>query len=164
LSQPLTVVVGVGNELLQDEGVGLSLVRALGREEWPGHVRFVDGGTGGYDLVSHMEGAAHLVLLDALAGPGAPGDVHVFRPEDVVDRNPEMDASLHEARPLEVLRVAEVLGVRPPRVTVVGVVVGSIEPGLHLSPALQARWDAVLGAARAAVRAAAGAPPADAAG
>lgn len=149
------LVVGVGNELLQDEGVGLHLVRALARESWPPYVRFVDGGTGGFDLVSHMEGAAHLVLLDALAGPGAPGTVHVFRPEDVLDRNPAMDASLHDARPLEVLRVAEALGVRPPHVTVVGVVVGAVAPGMALSPALRARWQEVLEAARRVVAGAA---------
>lgn len=147
-------VVGVGNELLRDEGVGLYLLRALAQEAWPPEVRFVEGGTGGYDLIAIAEGARHLVLLDALAGPGTPGDIIVFRPEDVRDGNPAMAQSLHEAGPLEVLRVAEALGIRPPRVTVVGVVVASLEPAMALSPALRGRWDEVVGHARAVVRAA----------
>lgn len=145
------VVIGVGNEILQDEGVGLHLVRALRDEPWPDGVRFVDGGTGGFGLIAELEGAAHLVLLDALAGPGAPGDVVVFRPEDVVDRNPSMGASLHEARPLEVLRLAEALGARPPRVTIVGVVVADLAPAMGLSAALRARWHDILAAARATI-------------
>jgi len=59
------VVIGVGNELLRDEGVGMVVARALQGEKLPPNVRVVEGGVGGLDLLFEMEGAERAIIVDA---------------------------------------------------------------------------------------------------
>ena len=50
-----TLVVGVGNVLMGDEGVGVHVVRALETHALPAHVEYLDGGTGGFTLLEPFE-------------------------------------------------------------------------------------------------------------
>jgi hydrogenase maturation protease len=79
-SIPTVLILGVGNFLLGDEGVGVHAVHALEGEKLPSHVTVVDGGTGGFHLLSYLQDYPTVVLIDATMDGGTPGAVRVLRP------------------------------------------------------------------------------------
>ena len=58
-----TLILGVGNLLLKDEGVGIHVIRALEKETLPAHVTLMDGGTGGLHLISWLTGYDHIIMV-----------------------------------------------------------------------------------------------------
>ncbi len=144
---PSTLVVGVGNEALRDEGVGIHAVRALSREHLPPHVRLLDGGTGGLSLVARLEGVRRLVLVDAMDMGRRPGTIVTVRPEEIRRLHAADRLSLHGTGVLDVLELAGALGLLPPEVYVVGVQPAEVACGLELSPAVARVLPEVLGAA-----------------
>jgi len=137
------LVVGLGNVRLQDEGVGVRAVQALGRAyRLPPNVVVVEGEEPGFDLLDAMEEAEHVVAVDCAFAGEAPGTM--FRvPLDEYERPGEVPESLHEGRLLEALGVLEMLGRRPPAV-LIAVQVDQTAPGTDLSPAVAARLPAVV--------------------
>jgi hydrogenase maturation protease len=137
------VVLGVGNLLLSDEGMGPLAVEYL-RERWDfgTGVELVDGATAGVELMNIFGGAARLVVVDTVLGGAEPGAIYCFSPDDV-PVNVRYRASIHQAHLLDGLALAALIG-PVPEVTVVGVEPADID-SLHvgLTPALQARLPAV---------------------
>ena len=60
-----TLILGVGNLLLKDEGVGIHVIRALEKETLPAHVTLMDGGTGGLHLISWLTGYDHIIMVSS---------------------------------------------------------------------------------------------------
>ncbi len=79
------LVLGIGNLLMGDEGVGVHVVAALGREPWPPDVTIVDGGTGGFHLLSLLLEHDSIVLIDATMDGRPAGAVRVLRPRYASD-------------------------------------------------------------------------------
>ena len=73
------VILGVGNLLLTDEGVGPTTIAHLG-ERWrfPDHVELVDGATAGLELINVFQSAGHIVVVDTVLGGAEPGAVYRF--------------------------------------------------------------------------------------
>ena len=67
-----TLILGVGNLLLKDEGVGIHVIRALEKETLPAHVTLMDGGTGGLHLISWLTGYDHIIMVPSTAILRAP--------------------------------------------------------------------------------------------
>jgi len=82
---PTILVLGIGNYLMGDEGVGVHAVKALEREALPPGVRLLDGGTGGFHLLTYLQEYPTVVLIDATMDGGAPGTVRVLRPRFASD-------------------------------------------------------------------------------
>jgi hydrogenase maturation protease len=111
-------ILGVGNVLLTDEGVGVRAIERLGDEyRFPANVEVYDGGTGGMGLLSVVEAADYLIVVDAVLCGAPPGTVVRFPAEDLPE-GLTRKVSAHEVDILEVLRVAELLGKRPPTLIV----------------------------------------------
>src|SRR5208283_1609843 len=70
-----TLVLGLGNVIMGDEGVGVHVVRALEKHTLPAGVECLDGGTGGFILLEPLENAGRIVLIDAAADGNPPGTV-----------------------------------------------------------------------------------------
>ncbi|MDR1919211.1 MAG: hydrogenase maturation protease [Tannerellaceae bacterium] len=87
-----TLVLGVGNLLLQDEGVGIHLVRALENETLPPDVDILDGGTGGLHLLHWLQGYDRLILVDATLDHHPAGTIRLIRPRYASDFPPLMSA------------------------------------------------------------------------
>ena len=85
MAAPQILVMGVGNVLMGDEGVGVHAVRLLEREPWPAHVSLLDGGTGGFHLLSHFSGCDVLVMIDATLDGKPAGTVSVIEPKYASD-------------------------------------------------------------------------------
>ena len=84
-TSPTILVLGIGNYLMGDEGVGVHAIKALEREEIPPGVVLLDGGTGGFHLLSYLQDYPIVLLIDATMDGGAPGTVRVLRPKFASD-------------------------------------------------------------------------------
>jgi len=127
------IVLGVGNLLLRDDGVGIHAVRKLATMNLPPEVEVVDGGTAGLGLLSYFEEADMVVLIDCLDAGTSPGTIYRI-PVAELDLDHAREAvSLHEMQLRDVLVLAKRLGKLPPAV-VYGVQPAAIAWGTELSP------------------------------
>lgn len=103
------LVVGIGNILLKDEGVGVRVVEELAsRYALSEEVELLDGGTAGFDLLSSLKGRRKIIIIDALKMDDAPGSVYRCSPSDLVERT--AGYSLHDVGVLGVIRILRILG------------------------------------------------------
>jgi hydrogenase maturation protease len=145
--QTSVVVLGLGNLLRRDEGLGIRALERL-RERYvlPGTIQLVDGGTLGLDLLCYLEEAEQLLVLDAALTEGPPGTL--LRVEDGnVPAFFGMRTSPHEIALPDLLAVARLRGTAPDKVVVLGIQPEALELGWELSPVVAAGLDALADAA-----------------
>jgi hydrogenase maturation protease len=123
MSDPITpeaVVIGLGNPLMGDDGLGITALERL-RDEWQfePHVEFVDGGTWGMNLLPFVEGARHVIVLDAIHTGGPPGR-YIELQRDDLPRYFSTKISPHQIDFREVLALAELRGTLPQHIVAVG--------------------------------------------
>lgn len=128
-----TLVLGIGNILLQDEGVGVRVIEALRTRDLPPDVEILDGGTGVLRLLDVLSNRRKLIVVDAVQGGSGPGTIYRFtlRNADTDSRPP---ASLHQFGFLETLDLAECLGGPLADVVIIGVEPKTIDWGPDLTP------------------------------
>jgi hydrogenase maturation protease len=131
------LVVGMGNLLCQDEGIGVHIIQAMESMELPDPVELLDIGTSTMDLISHLEGVEKLVVIDAMKAGGAPGTIYKCRPEDLLPKD-EGPISLHEIGLLESLNMAEKMGMKINTV-IIGVEPKVLDWGVELSEELKSK-------------------------
>ena len=139
-----TLIVGFGNPLRGDDGVGLAALRHLASEPLPDGVFCADVGIGGVALVHELQaGWERLVIIDAVQRGGAPGTLYVLSPKlpDLEGMTPEARHDLlvdaHMAEPYQALILARALGVLPREIHIVGVEAPNTEElTLELTPAV----------------------------
>jgi hydrogenase maturation protease len=130
------LVLGVGNLLVGDEGLGVHAVRALEQETWPPHVRLIDGGTGGLHLLELLRGHARIVLIDATRDGAPPGTVAQFRARLPADFPVALGA--HDIGLRDLIAAAALLGPLP-EIEVITVSVAELKPmTMDLSPPVAA--------------------------
>ena len=133
-TQPCPILVlGVGNILLRDEGVGVRVVEAMRNLQLPPGVELLDGATAGLDLLDALADRRKVVVIDAIEGSSEPGTVLRLGLEDLIPRDGH-NVSLHEMGLLETITVAGHLGIAPQEVVVIGVKPYDMSCGLELSP------------------------------
>ncbi len=137
------LVLGIGNLLLSDEGVGVHVAQELMAGGTPAGVQVRDAGTPGFELVEELSDGRRVIVVDALQAGLSPGAVRVFAPAEVRESEQVKLSSLHGVGLLDVCRLAQRLG-RRLNVTVIGVQVASVGPGTELSPALRAHWAEIM--------------------
>ena len=87
-----TLVLGLGNVIMGDEGIGVHVVRALEKLTLPDHVECLDGGTGGFILLEPLQAADHILLIDATDDGNPPGTVTRTTPRFSADYPPTLTA------------------------------------------------------------------------
>jgi hydrogenase maturation protease len=90
--QDKTLVLGLGNIIMGDEGVGVHVVRALEKHTLPANVECLDGGTGGFVLLEPLQSADRIILVDAAADCNPPGTVTRTTPKFSRDYPPTLTA------------------------------------------------------------------------
>jgi hydrogenase maturation protease len=145
------VVIGVGNLLLRDEGIGVHLAHALEEQALPEGVQIVDAGTGGLNMLYAMERAKKVIFLDAAEMGKAPGAFVRFVPRDVKLCGAEHAVSFHELGLPQVLDLADALGVAC-EVVIFGVQPKDLSWGIGLSPELARAVPEILAAVAQEVR------------
>ncbi|MBC8456749.1 MAG: HyaD/HybD family hydrogenase maturation endopeptidase [Deltaproteobacteria bacterium] len=132
------VVLGVGNLLLADEGVGVHVANRLMEITLPPEVEVIEGGTDGFSLMDVMMNADRLIVIDAVKGGAHPGSIYRF---DIEDCSPYLDVyktSVHQINILEVISLSRLIG-HTPKTTVIGIEPKSLKIGMELSPEIQAK-------------------------
>ena len=142
-NQKKTTVLGVGNLLLSDEGVGVHVVKRLMGMALPPEVEVIDGGVSGLGLMNIVARADHLIVIDAVRAGGPPGSIYRFGSEDLTAHPDTYKMSVHEIGILEVLNLSRFVG-QTPKTTIIGVEPKSMEMGMDLSPEIQAKVPRVI--------------------
>ncbi|HEY9170697.1 MAG TPA: hydrogenase maturation protease [Verrucomicrobiae bacterium] len=141
---PAGLIVGLGNSLLRDDGIGVHAVRQLAAHPLAGTL-VLEVGTDIFSAVSWLESVPRVLAIDALDGGGPPGTIYRCHSSDIWNEQPL--TSLHELSLLSVLEF--IPRKRWPDIVVLGVQPDRIEFGLELSPVLRDVLPAVVDAARA---------------
>jgi len=143
------LILGIGNILLRDEGVGVVVARRIeaARESGdmviPPDTRVVDGGTLGLDLLPMIEDADQVVMIDAVDLGQAPGTVSVLR-DETVQAALSGHVSPHQIGVGDLVAAARLMGIMPPRLTLVGIQPGEIAIGLELTEPVAAAVDVAI--------------------
>ena len=129
-------VLGIGNIVLGDEGFGVRAMEHLQQtSEYADDVEFLDGGTLGMELLPFITGIDRLLIIDAVRGGGKPGDIYIFR-GDEVDAHFADKLSAHEIGIQDVLTALKLTGREIPEVVVVGAEPLCLDAGTNLSPVM----------------------------
>lgn len=132
-----TLILGIGNLVMTDDGIGVRVAQELARRyRFPDDVKVLDGGTLGLDLLPHLEGVGRLLIVDAVMTGEAPGTVVRLEGEQI----PAVFAtklSPHQMGLQDLLSVAALLGHAPAEMVLLGVQPAELEIGDALSPAVE---------------------------
>lgn len=139
-----TVVIGLGNPLMGDDGLGLAALEAL-REGWDfePHLELMDGGTWGMNLLPFIESADRVLILDAIKANAAPGTL-LELDRDQIPRFLATKISSHQIDFREVLALAELRGTLPAELVALGVQPDAVEMSAELTPVVRERVPALL--------------------
>lgn len=125
------LVIGCGNLLLSDEGLGIHLIEYLKQQTLPEDIELIDGGTAGFELIDFIRSAEKVVIVDAVKAGGRPGQIYRFGPEDFeTDNRPQ--TSVHGISLKDVFASAEKLG-NLPVIKIIGAEPAEIKEGTELS-------------------------------
>jgi len=132
MPRPPIAIIGVGNYLMCDEGVGIHAVSALRELDWPEDVEIIDGGTPGVALLHLIEGRELAIIIDCADFGGNPGEIKTFDP-DKLQRDDHAEISLHATDLLSALALARTTGNYPKKIVIVGIQPKEIKMGTKLS-------------------------------
>jgi hydrogenase maturation protease len=135
---PQVLVLGIGNPLRGDDGIGPRVIKALNRRGLPEGATALDAGTGGLDLLQILGGWERAVIVDASDIGREPGQFVRFTPDEARFVGSEDMTSLHNAGLAEVLALADAVGQPLPELVIFGVQPGKIDWGEGLSPTVEA--------------------------
>ncbi len=134
---PRIVVIGVGNLLQKDEGVGIHAIKALQDIDLPKDVELIDGGTSP-DLIAYTRADDKMIIVDCAKAGGNPGDIYRFRPEDLAAGKGAL-TSAHQMGVVENLNLMSFTGNKPQKVVIIGIEPAEIDWGMELSATLKQR-------------------------
>lgn len=134
---PRIVIIGVGNLLMKDEGIGVHAIQSLQQINLPPDVKLIDGGTSP-DLIAYTRAGDKMILIDAAMAGGEPGTIYRFKPEDIAAEKGSL-ASAHEMGVVENLNLMTFTGNKPAEVVIIGIEPAEIDWGMELSPLLKQR-------------------------
>ncbi|MCX5859459.1 MAG: hydrogenase maturation protease [Proteobacteria bacterium] len=136
METPKTLIIGVGNTIFQDEGVGMHAVHDLQKEKLPPGVELIEAETSILDYLPQIQSAEKIVIIDALRTGAPPGTIYRLTPEKL-----PVDAalSLHAMGPLQVIQLARQAGDFHAEVIIIGIEPKEMEMGMELTPEVKAR-------------------------
>ena len=135
------LILGLGNILLKDEGIGVHVAKELQKQNLPGNVEVIDGGTAGLDVLLSAINVDKLVIIDALRAGKKPGDIYKISLNSeqkdsltkIFSRETLSKISLHQIGLLDALSIAEKINIAPEETVIIGVEPGEIDCGLELT-------------------------------
>ena len=130
------VILGLGNILLKDEGVGVHVVNEILKKKVPVNVEVIDGGTSGLDVLLSSGNIDRLFVIDALKSGSRPAAVHRLEPGDIAAPGGDR-ISMHQVGLPDALESAKKLGIRIGKVVIFGVEPGDVGPGTEMTPELK---------------------------
>lgn len=132
-----TMVLGIGNIIMGDEGFGLHVIRRLKEIGMPESIVLEEGGVGGFNLLNDLQGIDRLVVVDIMMLPLPPGEIKVFEPGNPPKEPGKAIVSFHQIGVLELVNMWSMMGNEEPEVTFVVTCPQTIDWGTELSQALK---------------------------
>lgn len=133
------LIGGIGGVLLGDDGVGPYVARLLAaRYEFDEGVEVADLGTPALDLIDELSGRDAVILIDSVSVEAEPGAVLLYRKADIMGQRPAVRMDPHAPALIDALLSAELFGVGPTEVLLVGITAESFEPCCSLSAPVKA--------------------------
>ena len=139
MEKPRIMILGVGNVLLSDEGLGIHFLKEMAEENLPENVELLEGGTAGIELIHLIQETDFLIIVDAMNAQTTPGELFRFKPGDMKIFPDMFTVSFHQVGILDVLTTASILGEVPDTI-IYGVQPGSLEWGLELTAEVKAAF------------------------
>lgn len=134
---PKILILGIGNILLRDEGVGVRVVEYLKRRKLPDGVELLDGGTAGADLLDHICGREKVIVIDVMQGDYPPATMVRVTSQDLKPADAPL-LSMHSLDLPQTIAMTYLLNCPPKEVVILGIQPEKIECGMDLTPVLQA--------------------------
>ena len=141
---PDILILGVGNTLLGDEGVGVHVIRELEKKKLPRNIELMDAGTALFSILHLLKKRRKIVVIDAAKGGKRPGTIYRILPSQIKNEHRKL-LSLHEMGLMECLAALEDEA-KPPDIVIIGVEPDSIDWNLQLSSKLQQKLSEIVGA------------------
>jgi hydrogenase maturation protease len=139
------LIGGIGNILLGDDGVGPYVARLLEADyNFDDGVEVADLGTPALDLIDQLSGKDAVILIDSVKADATPGTVLLYRKADIMRHCPAVRMDPHSPALVDALLSADLFGVAPASVLLVGIKAGSYEVGCSLSEPVKASLDQVI--------------------
>lgn len=135
MSKKNKLILGCGNLLLQDEGIGVHLIEYIRQKPLPADVELLDGGTAGFDLIDFIMHADKVVIVDAVKAGGRPGEIYCFGPDDF-KTDPSPKTSLHGVGLNDVFRIIQQIDSLP-EIRIIGIEPQNVDFGTELSDRLK---------------------------
>ena len=130
------LVLGLGNILLMDEGIGVHVAQKLMDMPLPADVEVMDGGTLGLNLIYYLEGRKKVIVIDAVLTDAPPGTLYRFTDRDLEEQTGSL-VSAHDVNFVHVLKNAAFIGIKPEEVVFIGIKPDEIAEGLGLTPVIE---------------------------
>lgn len=130
------VVIGIGNEIQGDDGLGVHAIKELEKISFPKEVELLAGGTSGPDLIVYFEGVDLLIFVDAIRGGNEPGTIYKYNPEEMKYQR-SIALSPHQLGIPETLRLAEFAGKKPKKSIFFGMEPMNLDFSMELSQPLK---------------------------
>jgi hydrogenase maturation protease len=131
------LIIGLGNILLRDEGVGVRCIEYLKDRGFDDGIKIVDGATLGFDLLEEIEGFDKVVIVDAVDMGKEPGHIASFDAEQLLSLPCGGKFSLHEIGLVDVIQVGKEIGYDFGNVRIVGIQPKEVSRGDRLSDVLE---------------------------
>jgi len=135
-NEPTTLILGLGNILLGDEGFGVHVARRLRELKLPDNVRVEEGGTGGFNLLGHLDGVERLVVVDAMMLDSSPGELLLWKPGPNFRESGKNIISFHQVGIIELVHMWGLLG-HEPEILFLVTRPEKMEASMELSPCLR---------------------------
>jgi len=132
-----TVIIGIGNILLQDDGVGVHVITQLENEMLPSTIELVDGGTSTLDTLGYFLDYKKVIVVDCLRAGLEPGTIYKIKPEDIKTYQKE-NLSIHDVQILDVVKMANMMG-QYPEVVIFGIEPQTIAVNLTMTDLMKAK-------------------------
>lgn len=136
------VVIGIGNILQKDDGMGVHVIKQLEKEGLPSTIELVDGGTSTLNMLSYFTDYGKIIIIDCLKGGLEPGTIYKIKPEDIPKQQKE-NLSIHDVQILDVVKMANRMG-KFPHVTIYGIEPQEIDFDLEMTDIMKSRIPEVI--------------------
>ena len=130
------LVLGIGNIILRDEGVGVRVAERMMQMDLPPHVEVLEGGIKGLDLLYFIEGREKVVVVDAVKAGAPPGTLFRFTDKDLASKKGVM-RSAHGIDFSDVVNISGFMGTKPAEIIFLGVEPEDLSASMELSPKIQ---------------------------
>lgn len=143
IPSPKITILGVGNELLSDEGIGIHIAKKLQQIELPPEIEVIEGGTEGFGLINIITETDDLIIIDSIKGGSKPGTIYRFNIKDAPNSPDFFKTSVHQIGILEVINLSKLIG-KTPDTVVIGIEPQKVTTGMNLSPKIKEKIPRVI--------------------